>query len=608
MSERLERGGDDRRLLPVAIALWASCLIAREAFSRCMALFAGRNDSGEGGFGGEGSSVTPIIAVCVVTIAVLLVWIVAERCARRGVGRMLIVVCVGAFLLGVVTTWASESAVWFDPATIRARDGPVRVTARLRVIEPVETSSMRDADCQAETRLVNLDDGAVATRSHAQVRLLVSGADCGRLHRGAGYRVSGELREAELGATPLWLTVSGDDDDTATDAGASGSMPDMSGIRMTERQPLFDRWRERVQEAFFHATDGLDDSGRILVPGLTMGFLGQDHVGIPESDSAEDSAEDSTEDSTTGDDPIDETYASRLEDCFRRAGIMHLMAVSGGHFVIVAALIRRVGAYLLMPRQAVACLTAISTTLMAAMMAPGDSVTRALVMGWLSAAALFVGRRSQALSALCVTVIVMLLTAPALAWSFGFALSCAAVLGIILMARPMAAVMALLLPDALADAIAMTVAAQVATLPIQVLMEPQLPIWSVPANILVAPVVAFSTMTGLAGLAVAWANMDAARLCAWLSSWGTRIMEQVAMRLGDGNQATIPWMEGVAGACAIVVLEAATIVGIRLVCRWISPPSGAHMLLGDPFTSNPRNRLRLWWQDTHRMISKLTWS
>ncbi|PLS27311.1 ComEC/Rec2 family competence protein [Bifidobacterium parmae] len=603
MDGRLERGGDDRRLLPVAIVLWTSCLAAHEAFSRCMALFAGRNDSGEGGFDGENGSAIPVIVVCVVTIAVLLVWIVAERCARRGIGRMLIVVCVGAFLLGVVTTWAAESAVWFDPAMVRARDGTTRVTARLRVVEPVETSSMRDVDCQAETRLVAMDDGVVSTWSHAQVRLLASGADCGRLHRGAGYQVSGELREAELGVTPLWLTVSGADDETMGDTGASGAKPGVSGIDMTERQPLFDRWRERMQESFFHATDGLDDSGRILVPGLTMGFLGQDHVGIPESNPAGDSAGDST----AGSAPIDETYASRLEDCFRRAGIMHLMAVSGGHFVIVAALIRRIGAHLLMPRQAVACLIVVSTTLMAALMAPGDSVTRALAMGWLSAAALFVGRRAQALSALCVIVIVMLLTNPALAWSFGFALSCAAVLGIILMAQPMADVMALLLPDALADALAMTVAAQMATLPIQMLMEPQLPIWSVPANILVTPVVAFSTMTGLAGLAVAWMNMDVGRLCAWLSSWGTRIMEQVAVRLGDGSQATIPWMEGVTGALALVVLEASAIVGIRLAYRWISPSPGAHMLLGDPFTSNPRNRLRLWWQDTHSMIRKLTW-
>lgn len=53
-----------------------------------------------------------------------------------------------------------------------------------------------------------------------------------------------------------------------------------------------------------------------------------------------------------------------------------------------------------------------------------------------------------------------------------------------------------MLPRLLSAPLAMTIAAQSLTLPIQVLMDPQLPLASVPANLLVGPVVGFATMAG----------------------------------------------------------------------------------------------------------------
>lgn len=84
--------------------------------------------------------------------------------------------------------------------------------------------------------------------------------------------------------------------------------------------------------------------------------------------------------------------------------------------------------------------------------------------------------------------------------SYGFALSCAAVLGIVLFAGPLTDWLACMLPRLLSAPLAMTIAAQSLTLPIQVLMDPQLPLASVPANLLVGPVVGFATMAGLVAL------------------------------------------------------------------------------------------------------------
>lgn len=601
----LERGSEDHRLIPAAITCWASCLGAHRLFDWIMNLFTPVDgDRGPAAF--AGMSLTSMTFV-LVAAGMIGIWRLASRCtARYGIGREATVVCVTVMLLAGVSTWAADSATWFDPATVRARDGPARIVAHARVTGPVTASASADHDCQVETRLTAIVTDGVSTRANARVRLFVSARGCAMLHRGAEYSVAGTLSEADWGMTPLWLMSSADDDgrneahdgDEIDAEGGNGEGDDIDGgMSMENGQPAFDRWREHVQESFFHATEGLTDAGRILVPGLTMGMLGQDHV-----DARRWLAEDGV-----GTKPIDETYATRLEDCFRNAGIMHLMAVSGGHFALLASLIRRLCARLLAPRQVTASLIVVCTTLMAAMMAPGDSVTRAMLMGWIAAAASFIGRPHQSLSSLGVTVLAMLLCDPSKARSFGLALSCAAVFGIIMLARPMADAMALLLPDALADAMAMTVAAQIATLPIQVLMEPQLPLWSVPANIVVAPVVAFSTMTGLAGLAVAWVNMDIAKTCAWLASWGTRVMEYVAIRLGEGPQTTIVWIDGIPGSLLLAAAEAVVIIMVRRAARWVRGSSGRHVLPGDVFTADPRNRMRIWWMDTRRMVKDLRW-
>lgn len=89
------------------------------------------------------------------------------------------------------------------------------------------------------------------------------------------------------------------------------------------------------------------------------------------------------------------------------------------------------------------------------------------------------------------TTLAMLMACPHMSQSFGFALSCAAVLGIVLFADTLNAWMEPVLPRFVAEALSMTIAAQVFTLPIQVLIEPELPVFSIPANLMVAPVRGF---------------------------------------------------------------------------------------------------------------------
>ena len=238
-------------------------------------------------------------------------------------------------------------------------------------------------------------------------------------------------------------------------------------------------------------------------------------------------------------------------------------------------------------------------------MFPSDSVTRAFIMGLIGALTYAMGRRTQALSALCWTIIGVLAVNPDMSASYGFALSSAAVLGIVLFAGRLAGAFERAMPHGIAEMMAMTVAAQLFTLPIQVLMEPELPLLSVPANLLVSPFVGLATMAGLMALACAWCEPWLAGVFAWISSWGTLVMERVALWLGGSTMAVIPWKDGVTGAVLIVAVE----IGIGMLLVFVSRCL-QHVrryeagMPGVRFGSAWHVRLSLWCEETRRLFTR----
>ena len=61
---------------------------------------------------------------------------------------------------------------------------------------------------------------------------------------------------------------------------------------------------------------------------------------------------------------VDAAYAALLEEQFRRSGIMHLMAVSGGHFMVIAGLVHRLCSRVLAPRWATGLVMAVSDVML----------------------------------------------------------------------------------------------------------------------------------------------------------------------------------------------------------------------------------------------------
>ncbi|WEV68339.1 ComEC/Rec2 family competence protein [Bifidobacterium sp. ESL0769] len=476
-------------------------------------------------------------------------------------------------LAAFVASVSADAMAYRDPAMALARKGENTVEASVHLDSPVTAASSWQADCQANAHLVGISHDGIRQTSRSHIVLYANKPICRQLSDSQTIETSGTLQTARYGMRPIWLTI---DDNAKT--------------RLAERAPPAKRLIDSMQRSFFSVTEGLSDQGRVLVPGLTIGLLGQDFMGA----------------TAAKHEPVNATFATLLEMHFKDSGIMHLMAVSGGHFALIGSLIRSGCARFLLPRQVVAVLTVLAYVALASAMYPSDSVMRALIMGIFASSAMFAGRRSQAISALSWTVILVLLTNPAMSRSYGFALSCASVLGIVLCAGPTAERLSVLLPQFLADGMSVTIAAQLFTLPIQVLMTPTLPLLSVPANLVVAPFVDFSTLTGLAGLVLSSWAPHLAFAFVWLSSCGTSVMQWCADTIGGSQTATMPWAGGIGGALMIVMCEIGMVLLFRTLPAMVKRHDKEDSVVGnDGYLMQLRSKGTIWLKETEQMFERL---
>lgn len=507
---------------------------------------------------------------------------------------VIVVAALCAFVIGGMTDMKQSG----DPIATAIADGAdTTVEVIATTSTPMATASLRDADCQTDIRVHGVTIDRIRLPSSLAVRVYAAGSAC-RLRQGAAYRIAGTLRQPRFGTATAWLIVD-DDPDAVTE---------------TTRPVWWRRAGTTMQESFIRVTRGLPEYGRVLVPGLTLGVLGQDVVMTPWTEEAD------TEPRawSTGDaDDVDEAYAQRLEDDFKQAGIMHLMAVSGSHFVLAAVFMRRLCARFLTPRWITAAGIVAAYAVLGTLVYPSDSVLRAAIMGMGGVACLLAGRRSQALAGLNWTVILSLLFDPSLARSYGFALSCTAVYGLVLFGGAVERFLRRFMPRVLADTMAVTVSAQILALPVQTMMNPQLPVLAVPANMLVAPFVAFATIAGLLSLCVAWAIPVVGYALAWGSCIGTLPIERCATVIGGSRFSVLPWTEGPVGALIVVLIETAVFLimltarsAIRRLTRMVMqrrsddphPSYDDPREEGEPYRARYMERADVWWRETRAML------
>ena len=254
----------------------------------------------------------------------------------------------------------------------------------------------------------------------------------------------------------------------------------------------------------------------------------------------------------------DQDIPVELRNRFRASGLYHLLAVSGQNVALVAASALWVAWLAGLPRLLgeLAALTGMAAYVLA--VGPQPSVIRAGVAGGLASLAWLSARERDRWYALLLGALVLLGWNPYNLSDPGFQLSFAAVLAIFLLVpRLMRALEGYPLPRPLAGVIAVSTACGIATAPVSWLQFHAVPLLTVPANALAAPVVAPLLALALATAALAPVAPSAAAALAWLNGWCAAYLAGCARLVGGLPGAQVRSGRAAAALAAVALLAAA---------------------------------------------------
>lgn len=201
---------------------------------------------------------------------------------------------------------------------------------------------------------------------------------------------------------------------------------------------------------------------------------------------------------------------------------------------------------------------------------PEPSVIRAAVMGTVGLLALSTSRRQVGVPALSGAIIALLVWDPWLSRSYGFALSSVATLGLLLFAQPWGRTIARVLPTRLkrlGPVLAVPIAAQAVCAPIVVPLQGTVSLIAVVANLLAAPLVAPTTIVGVAVALVSVVWIGGAAWLAWLAGIPAQGIAWVARTCADVPMGSIDWGDSALAAIWLAVLTAVAIAAAPWVWR-----------------------------------------
>lgn len=278
-----------------------------------------------------------------------------------------------------------------------------------------------------------------------------------------------------------------------------------------------------------------------------------------------------------------ETLDRELADRFAASGLVHLLAISGTHVALVAAVLVLLGRVLRLRQRATIWLTIALIALYLAMIGAPPSAVRSGIMTALALLTVVLQRPSAPLGIVAAAALVILALSPMAALDAGFQLSYAGVLGIMLLRRPLLArIPGRLRRGALkplAESLVVSVAAFVATAPVAAHHFGQVAPVSILANLPAIPVSSLALVGIGAACALEPVSPGLARLVAdgaSLTLAAMRAIVDVAAAVPGGHMSVARprwWLWAAAALACVVVLELAA--GMRRRVRWALAPMGA---------------------------------
>ena len=194
------------------------------------------------------------------------------------------------------------------------------------------------------------------------------------------------------------------------------------------------------------------------------------------------------------------------------------------------------------------------------------SVIRSLAMGLLGAYAMLRGSGRQSLAALQTTVLICLLAAPHLAVDMGFALSVTATSALILLGPPLIRLLMRVMPVFCAEMLAAPIVASLWCTPLILAMSGKVPLYSVPANLVAAPLAPLSMLAGLVALGFILLGLPAlADVCLRAGGLAAQGIEWAAHTAthAPGN----PWEPG--SSVPAVVCSALCVLALSVALWWM---------------------------------------
>ena len=194
------------------------------------------------------------------------------------------------------------------------------------------------------------------------------------------------------------------------------------------------------------------------------------------------------------------------------------------------------------------------------------SVIRSLAMGLLGAYAMLRGSGRQSLAALQTTVLMCLLAAPHLAVDMGFALSVTATSALILLGPPLIRLLMRIMPVFCAEMLAAPIVASLWCTPLILAMSGKVPLYSVPANLVAAPLAPLSMLAGLVALGFMLLGLPTlADVCLRAGGLAAQGIEWAAHTAAHapGN----PWEPG--SSVPAVVWSALCVLALSIALWWV---------------------------------------
>lgn len=338
---------------------------------------------------------------------------------------------------------------------------------------------------------------------------------------------------ARIGST---ISLAGTLHATLPGSAAAAQLFARGAPRPVSAPPWWLAWAADLRDRFAAESAQLPGDGGALLPGLAIGDT--------------------------------RAVGAELDTAMKASSLSHLTAVSGANCVVVVASVMLFAAALRLPRGVRVTVALIALGGFVVLVTPEPSVLRAAFMAGIVLLGTAAGRPGRGLPTLCVAVLVLLVADPWMSRSFGFALSVLATAGLLVLSGPLTRTLGRWMPIPVAAALAIPLAAQLACQPVLVLLNPTLPLYGVPANLLAAPAAPAATLIGLAGclLFPALPGVASALLhVAWVpAAWIAAVARAIAVMPGS----RLPWWEGLAGAAIIAALTLLTLaVALRRAGR-----------------------------------------